>query len=878
FVDTVYDEVKEDMQRRGITTVLSKKEAREGLLIQQISSGYAQALTIELEKMKVVPTNNLNILLAQRKKAEKILTEELPKITAEGGTGEALTAIQRQLEIIEKDTNLQHSVIELQLQKMPAARNEREAISNQAQALLNAIDSGIKINRQSIATAMDTYEIAGTIFNETLWQWHWETNELGEAILADVLKETQRAETQIYQYINALNDEANELSSKSPELIKLREVIRFYLNTSLDMLIAVHLKHTQDDAVGSEESIKPEERMTHSMRWIVLEGAVTRVLNAPVQELDKKGIPAKEIGSYRQLLREIGRRIIRSAEFELPALAPGEKVTVKWDYVPRPDEFRVILDRISRDLVNIIAPGGLTSHVVFTAAANGVGVLSVPEGIKVPISEHQQIVVSRDEHGDTYIDLLAPEEVPTDIPVDLLSKEMLAKAFSFMSDRDVLSNADSEQEVGQFARGGVGLGRAENIRAFFPTRQVFTKNKIAVIKKIHHEGVAEFRVIDLQEDKLLLILSHLKNVGEKFYLTHPLGIELFKEDLRSSLDLVRWQRALPNNDPNKGKRLRCKLPMIENMDDINQAKAIIDQVLEEEGFEDFNRGIPPELGFSIMIETPAAFENLDKFLQIDWIEAFSWGTNDYTAKKKKVKRNDPSAAAVFTDVHPSIIMDIRHGTRKILDAKGDVSICGALADRQRFWILRAIERHFFANVPNVSMPGNDVPSYNGVNVVMRQLIDEKHPDVTAIVGLLERMNDEPQGTDLDQKYSTKLNEALQKLSLRVDDRLRETVRARLELPANDESMNGPHKDTIQSPSTQNKDTAMLTADPARTPENTDGYGGVDFTQYRDSMTVSQNSQTATVPLPDGKTITIGGPDFAGFTFNIIQIVPYTVGM
>jgi len=56
------------------------------------------------------------------------------------------------------------------------------------------------------------------------------------------------------------------------------------------------------------------------------------------------------------------------------------------------------------------------------------------------------------------------------------------------------------------------------------------------------------------------------------------------------------------------------------------------------------------------------------------------------------------------------------------------------------------------------------------------------------------------------------------------------------------------------------------------------HGGVDFTRHRETVTRKQEEIPAlTVSTGDGQSVTIGGEDFDGFTFEIIRMAPYEFG-
>lgn len=141
--------------------------------------------------------------------------------------------------------------------------------------------------------------------------------------------------------------------------------------------------------------------------------------------------------------------------------------------------------------------------------------------------------------------------------------------------------------------------------------------------------------------------------------------ELFKVQLRALL------RAALHGD------VRIMLPLIVSLDEVHEARRLLDESAEElerRGVP-FKRAVP----LGIMIETPAAVVGADAF--VDDVAFFSIGTNDLVQYTLAVDRGNANLAGRFTPLHPSVLRLVKR-TVEVGAAHGlDVSVCGEMASQ-----------------------------------------------------------------------------------------------------------------------------------------------------------------------------------------------------
>jgi phosphotransferase system enzyme I (PtsP) len=124
--------------------------------------------------------------------------------------------------------------------------------------------------------------------------------------------------------------------------------------------------------------------------------------------------------------------------------------------------------------------------------------------------------------------------------------------------------------------------------------------------------------------------------------------------------------------------MQVLLPMITNVDELDDALALIQRACDELAQEGYAVRPPP---VGAMIEVPAAVYQADVLARR--VSFLSVGTNDLTQYLLAVDRNNARVAALYDDFHPAVLralMQVVAGAR----AYGrEVSVCGELAGDPR---------------------------------------------------------------------------------------------------------------------------------------------------------------------------------------------------
>jgi phosphotransferase system enzyme I (PtsI) len=217
---------------------------------------------------------------------------------------------------------------------------------------------------------------------------------------------------------------------------------------------------------------------------------------------------------------------------------------------------------------------------------------------------------------------------------------------------------------------GVGLMRTEFLvvgRATMPDEDEQYRAYTRVIRAFGGRPVV-IRTFDVGGDKLP-VGGHPAEANPflgwraiRMCLDEP---ELFRTQLRALL------RAAVHGD------VRIMLPLVITLDEVRQARALLDRAADElaERRAAFRRDVP----LGVMIETPAAAVAADT-LGRD-VAFFSIGTNDLVQYTLAVDRGNANLASRFTPLHPAVLRLIQRTVQVGAEHGLEVSVCGEMASQ-----------------------------------------------------------------------------------------------------------------------------------------------------------------------------------------------------
>ena len=231
--------------------------------------------------------------------------------------------------------------------------------------------------------------------------------------------------------------------------------------------------------------------------------------------------------------------------------------------------------------------------------------------------------------------------------------------------------AESEINAG-FIGSGIGLYRTEipfMLRERFPSEQEQAALYRQVLESAPNLPIT-MRTLDVGGDKPLPYFPiHEENPflgwrGVRLTLDHP---EIFLVQVRA---MLRASIGLKN--------LQIMLPMISTVNEVQEAKRLVNQAYFEicdEVCETGNELHKPKLG--IMLEVPSVLYQLPQLAkQVDF---FSVGSNDLTQYLLAVDRNNTRVASLYNSYHPAVLGALYDIVKQANQNQIPVTICGEIA-------------------------------------------------------------------------------------------------------------------------------------------------------------------------------------------------------
>ena len=338
--------------------------------------------------------------------------------------------------------------------------------------------------------------------------------------------------------------------------------------------------------------------------------------------------------------------------------------------------------QLDRDAIAGIATdeGTRTSHVAILARSLGLPAVVGLRDATARLSGAERVVLD----GTTGIVVVNPTEAETaaylaraerearrDVELRALASEEAITTdgvrLTLRANVDLPDEADAAATSGA---DGVGLMRTEFLvvgRASMPDEDEQFRAYTRVVVAFRDRPVV-IRTFDVGGDKLPVGgFPHEPNpfLGWRAIRMCLDEADLFKTQLRALL------RAAVHGD------VRIMLPLVVTLDEVRQARALLEEAADELQARgvNFRRDVP----LGVMIETPAAAVACDTLL--GHVDFFSIGTNDLVQYTLAVDRGNANLASRFTPLHPAVLRLIARTCDVGGQAGLDVSVCGEMASQ-----------------------------------------------------------------------------------------------------------------------------------------------------------------------------------------------------
>lgn len=374
-------------------------------------------------------------------------------------------------------------------------------------------------------------------------------------------------------------------------------------------------------------------------------------------------------------LRDIKRQVLERLSLRQEEEGPGGAVVlVAREIMPTQ------LIRFSAGVVRglVMEEGGATSHTVLLATAMGIPcVVGAPK-----VLEHSRSGAMSLVNGATGEVVLEPG--PERLLVYEREQETQARrrrtqeTFRGLPTRtadgqtiQLLCNIASQKEAAEVAAQdgeGVGLFRSEFL--YLGDQLPTEEEQYAIYAgagRLLEGRPLVVRTLDAGGDKPVPCL-HMDPEPNPFMgcrairycLGHP---EIFKSQLAAIL------RAAADSD------IRVMFPMIATIEELRQAKGLVEQVKDElrAAGQAFREDIP----IGMMVEIPSAAIMADRFIRE--VDFFSIGTNDLLQYLCSADRGNPQTAYLNDPCEPALLRMVNEVIRQANQAGKEVSICGQTA-------------------------------------------------------------------------------------------------------------------------------------------------------------------------------------------------------
>jgi phosphotransferase system enzyme I (PtsP) len=413
-------------------------------------------------------------------------------------------------------------------------------------------------------------------------------------------------------------------------------------------------------------------------------------------------------------LRVLGQRLL----FHLDDTLVG---TNAW-----PERFVLVADELTATTLAELPHERLAGVVVRDGAANShaailTRAMGIPTVMGADIQPHQlnkRLLIVDGYRGELLID---PEPVLVQEYQRLISEEnALSKMAEGVVDQpgelksgervQVMLNAglspEHEQTLGNWVD-GIGLYRTEipfMLQNGFPSEEEQVAQYQGMLQLFHNKPVT-LRTLDVGADKQLPYMP----ISEENPCLGWRGIRLTLD--QPEIFLVQVRAMLRANAASGN--LSILLPMISHIDEIDEAKKLIDRAGREVE-EMLGYTIPaPRIG--IMIEVPSMLFMIPHLAsRVDFI---SVGTNDLTQYLLAVDRNNTRVANLYDSLHPAMLRALNTIAQEARLANLELCLCGEMAgDPMCVALLVGLGYH------HLSMNGKNVPR---VKYLLRHLDHEE---------------------------------------------------------------------------------------------------------------------------------------------------------
>lgn len=424
--------------------------------------------------------------------------------------------------------------------------------------------------------------------------------------------------------------------------------------------------------------IVKDAKFSGAMRALIEQGrpvdaAIQSVANEYIQLFEKSANP--RLREKVQDVRDIGRRLLQNLMDAAESTGDyAGRVVVAGELMPS-DILKLAAQR-AEGLVMV--GGGSTSHVAILAKSLQLPMVIAENRALFNLAPQTKIALDGDQ-GNLYIDP-SPDVLRSFRDLEE-NRRALERAGEAAPDRTVTAdgvpvelfcniNMLGELEVARRLKAaGIGLYRSEFpfiVRNDFPSEEEQFRVYSRLLDSMPGKPVV-IRTLDIGGDK---ILSYFPSVSE----ANPfLGLRAIRFSLRNRDIFAQQLRALLR--AGAGRELNIMFPLISSVEDFTDARAVVNECIEQLASDGIPHQAAPRLG--AMIELPSAVEISDELAQE--ADFLSIGGNDLVQYMLAVDRTNEHISDLYVTHHPAVLRALHRVAQAALRHGKPISFCGEMA-------------------------------------------------------------------------------------------------------------------------------------------------------------------------------------------------------